>query len=130
MTSPPLRPRVRASYLPARMPTRTSLLDERALARTLARMATEIVERAHGTEKLVLVGIQRRGGELAGRLKRLIHYAQSAGVALGKLDIPLYRDDLQSIGPRPVVGETSLPNLDGKTVAIVDGVTYTGPTAR
>ena len=57
------------------MTTRTSLLDERALARTLARMATEIVERAHGTEKLVLVGIQRRGVELAGRLRRLIEDA-------------------------------------------------------
>ena len=125
-----MRPRVRASYLPAPMPTRTSLLDERALARTLARMATEIVERAHGTEKLVLVGIQRRGVELAGRLRRLIEDAEGTGVALGKLDITLYRDDLQSIGPRPVVGETSLPNLDGKTVVIVDDVLYTGRTVR
>jgi pyrimidine operon attenuation protein/uracil phosphoribosyltransferase len=112
------------------MTTRTSLLDERALARTLARMATEIVERAHGTEKLVLVGIQRRGVELAGRLRRLIEEAEGPGVALGKLDITLYRDDLQSIGPRPVVGETSLPNLDGKTVVIVDDVLYTGRTVR
>ena len=74
----PLRPRGRASYLPAPMPTRTSLLDERALARTLARMATEIVERGRGTEKLVLVGIQRRGVELAGRLRRLIEDAEGS----------------------------------------------------
>ena len=112
------------------MPTRTPLLDERALARTLTRMATEIVERAHGVEGLVLVGIQRRGVELAQRLKRLIDQSGHAGVALGKLDITLYRDDLQTVGARPVVGETSLPDLDGKTVVIVDDVLYTGRTVR
>jgi pyrimidine operon attenuation protein/uracil phosphoribosyltransferase len=105
-------------------------MDERALARTLARMATEIVERANGTEGLVLVGIQRRGVELAARLRRLIAQAEGTKVPWGKLDITLYRDDLQTIGPRPVVGETSLPDLDGKTVAIVDDVLYTGRTVR
>ncbi len=117
-------------YLPPPMPTRIPLLDEHALARTLARMATEIVERAQGTDRLVLVGIQRRGVELAVRLKRLIDRTQESDVALGKLDITLYRDDLQTIGPRPVVGETSLPDLDGKTVVIVDDVLYTGRTVR
>jgi pyrimidine operon attenuation protein / uracil phosphoribosyltransferase len=112
------------------MPTRIPLLDERALARTLARMATEIVERAHGTERLVLVGIQRRGVELAVRLKKLIDQAEGSNVQLGKLDITLYRDDLQTVGVRPVVGETSLPDLDGKTVVIVDDVLYTGRTVR
>jgi pyrimidine operon attenuation protein/uracil phosphoribosyltransferase len=112
------------------MPSRIPLLDERAIARTLARMATEIVERAHGTDGLVLVGIQRRGVELAVRLKRLIDPEERTTVALGKLDITLYRDDLQTIGPRPVVGETSLPDLDDKTVVIVDDVLYTGRTVR
>jgi pyrimidine operon attenuation protein/uracil phosphoribosyltransferase len=105
-------------------------MDDRALARTLARMATEIVERAHGTEGLVLVGIQRRGVELASRLRTLIAQSEQTTVPWGKLDITLYRDDLQTVGPRPVVGETSLPDLDGKTVAIVDDVLYTGRTVR
>ena len=105
-------------------------MDDRALARTLARMATEIVERAHGTEGLVLVGIQRRGVELAARLRALIAQAEGTSIPWGKLDITLYRDDLQTVGPRPVVGETSLPDLDGKTVAIVDDVLYTGRTVR
>jgi pyrimidine operon attenuation protein / uracil phosphoribosyltransferase len=112
------------------MPSRTPLLDERALGRTLARMASEIVERSRGTETLVLVGIQRRGVELAGRLKRLIDASEGSNLPVGKLDITLYRDDLQTIGPRPVVGETSLPNLDGRTVVIVDDVLYTGRTVR
>jgi pyrimidine operon attenuation protein / uracil phosphoribosyltransferase len=105
-------------------------MDDRALARTLARMATEIVERAAGTEGLVLVGIQRRGVELSARLRALIAQSEGATIPWGKLDITLYRDDLQTVGPRPVVGETSLPDLDGKTVAIVDDVLYTGRTVR
>jgi pyrimidine operon attenuation protein / uracil phosphoribosyltransferase len=112
------------------MPTRTPLLDDRALGRTLVRMATEIVERCRGTDDLVLVGIQRRGVELADRLKRLIDQAEDSNVPCGKLDITLYRDDLQTVGPRPVVGETRLPDLDGRTVVIVDDVLYTGRTVR
>ena len=105
-------------------------MDDRALARTLARMATEIIERAQGTEGLVLVGIQRRGVELAARLRELIARSEGVQVPWGKLDITLYRDDLQTIGPRPVVGETSLPDLDGRVVAVVDDVLYTGRTVR
>jgi pyrimidine operon attenuation protein/uracil phosphoribosyltransferase len=112
------------------MPARTPLLDDRALGRTLIRMATEIVERAGGTDSLVLVGIQRRGVELADRLKRLIDQAEGAAVPRGKLDITLYRDDLQTVGARPVVGETRLPNLDGRTGVIGDDVLYTGRTIR
>ena len=112
------------------MTIRTQLLDERAIARALVRMASEIVERCGGTEHLVLVGIQRRGVELALRLKRLIDGVERTSVPCGKLDITLYRDDLQMIGPRPVVGETSLPDLDGRIVVIVDDVLYTGRTVR
>jgi pyrimidine operon attenuation protein/uracil phosphoribosyltransferase len=112
------------------MPIRTRLLDDRAIGRALARMASEIVERCGGTESLVLIGIQRRGVELAGRLQRLIEQSEGAKVPVGKLDITLYRDDLQTVGARPVVGETSLPDLDGRTVVIVDDVLYTGRTVR
>jgi pyrimidine operon attenuation protein/uracil phosphoribosyltransferase len=112
------------------MPTRTPLLDERAIARALARMASEIVERCGGTDGLVLVGIQRRGVELAARLQRHIEQAEGTAVPVGKLDITLYRDDLQTVGSRPIIGETSLPDLDDRTVVIVDDVLYTGRTIR
>jgi pyrimidine operon attenuation protein/uracil phosphoribosyltransferase len=98
------------------------------MERALDRMAEEIVEQA-GTDHLILVGIQRRGVELADRLAARIE-ARHGPVGRGKLDITLYRDDLQQIGPRPVVGETSLPPIDGAVVVIVDDVLYTGRTAR
>lgn len=113
------------------MPTTSRILDERAMSRALARMASEIVERCHGTDDLVLVGIQRRGVELANRLAGLIERIDGHPIPLGKLDITLYRDDLQSIGARPVVGETKLPHqLDAQTVVIVDDVLHTGRTIR
>lgn len=111
------------------MPARTPLLDEQAIAQTLERMAGEIVDLA-GADFL-MVGIQRRGVELAGRLASLIEARTGRPIPRGKLDITLYRDDLQAIGPRPVVGETVLPpTLDGQTIVIVDDVLYTGRTIR
>jgi pyrimidine operon attenuation protein/uracil phosphoribosyltransferase len=113
------------------MPSVTRLLDGPAMAETLQRMAGEIVEHCGGTEGLVLVGIQRRGVELAARLAKLIERSQGVAVPLGKLDITLYRDDLSAIGPRPRVGETSLPGeTAGRTVVLVDDVLYTGRTIR
>ena len=110
---------------------RNALLDARAVQRVLDRLAKEIVEFARGTQGLVLVGIQRRGVELAQRLARLIEEREGQQVATGALDITLYRDDLETIGPRPLVGTTHLPeSLDGKCVVIVDDVLYTGRTVR
>ncbi len=113
------------------MPSTTSLLDTTAIGRTLVRMASEIVEKAGGVEQLVLVGIQRRGVELAERLAQHIEKSEGSKILRGKLDIALYRDDLQSLGPVPVVGATELPlDLTGRTVVIVDDVLYTGRTIR
>jgi pyrimidine operon attenuation protein/uracil phosphoribosyltransferase len=110
---------------------RTTILDARAMSRALQRMAVEILELAHGTDALVLIGIQRRGVELAQRLAKLIEKEEGVTVPRGALDITLYRDDLQTIGPRPVVGETHLPgDLTGKHAVIVDDVLFTGRTVR
>ena len=110
---------------------RTTLLDARAMSRALQRMAVEILELAHGTNDLVLVGIQRRGVELAERIARLIEKEEGVAVPRGALDITLYRDDLGTVGPKPVIGETHLPgDLTGKHVVIVDDVLYTGRTVR
>lgn len=107
------------------------VLDARAMARTLRRMAEEIVELFAGVEDVVLVGIQRRGVQLSERIADLIEEREGVPIPRGALDITLYRDDLQTIGPRPVVGKTELPwALDGKRVVIVDDVLYTGRTVR
>jgi pyrimidine operon attenuation protein/uracil phosphoribosyltransferase len=117
------------------MPVRTiepkTILNARAVERTLRRMADEIVELNEGTENLVIVGIQRRGVQLARQICKLIEESEETRILLGSLDITLYRDDLQTVGPRPVVGATDIPwGIDGRNVVIVDDVLYTGRTVR
>jgi pyrimidine operon attenuation protein/uracil phosphoribosyltransferase len=114
------------------MPRRPlTLLDKRSLDRTLRRMADELLELNGGTDGLVIVGIQRRGVQLADRIAAIIRAAEGVDVPRGALDITLYRDDLQTVGPRPVVGPTHLPwALDGSCVVIIDDVLYTGRTVR
>jgi len=112
------------------MPIVTCLLDAAAMRRVLMRMASEIVEQTAG-RPIVLVGIQRRGVELADRIAPILASATGQEPARGVLDITLYRDDLQAIGPSPVVHETRLPpTLDGATVVVVDDVLFTGRTVR
>jgi pyrimidine operon attenuation protein/uracil phosphoribosyltransferase len=102
-----------------------------AIAQALERMSHEIVALAGSTERLALVGIQRRGAELADRLARIIADREGVSIPRGVMDITLYRDDLQTIGPRPIIGETKIPfDLDGRCVVIVDDVLYTGRTVR
>src|SRR5579859_6385994 len=122
----PLRSRLRM-----RPSERRLLLDERALSRSLQRMASEILRQTEAPDRLLLVGIQRRGVELAARLAKLLWEEGGVEVPRGALDITLYRDDLEAIGPRPVVGETHLPSdVEGRHVWIVDDVLYTGRTVR
>ncbi|MCX5755474.1 MAG: bifunctional pyr operon transcriptional regulator/uracil phosphoribosyltransferase PyrR [Gemmatimonadetes bacterium] len=112
-------------------PSQSVVLTARALERTLSRMADEIVEQNDGTDGLILVGIQRRGVQVAQRLAAVIATREGVEVPRGALDITLYRDDLQTVGPRPVVGRTEIPlTIDGMNVVIVDDVLFTGRTVR
>ena len=117
--------------MPDRKTETKTILNARAVERTLRRMADEIVELNDGTDNLVVVGIQRRGVQLARRISALIEESEQTKVPQGSLDITLYRDDLQTVGPRPVVGPTDIPwEIDGANVVIVDDVLYTGRTVR
>ncbi len=111
---------------------RQQIMDERGVDRALARMAREIIEKSAGTEALSLVGIHRRGVQLAHRIADEIEKAEGDRPPVGSLDITLYRDDLMAIGPRPIVGETRMPEagVEERVVVIIDDVAYTGRTAR
>lgn len=110
---------------------KAQVMDEAGMTRALSRVATEVVERNRGTEDLLLVGIRRRGVPLAERIAAKIREIEGVEVPVATLDITLYRDDLSTVGPRPVVSKTELPEtITGKTIVLVDDVLYTGRTIR
>jgi len=107
------------------------LMTAADIDRVLMRMASQIVENNPDLSNVVLVGIRRRGVPLATRLAAKILEMDGVTVTTGALDITLYRDDLSTVGDRPVVNRTELPgNITGKTIILVDDVLYTGRTVR
>ena len=111
---------------------RRELLDEAGIARTLRRLAHEIVERVPQPERpLYFVGVRTGGAYLAQRLVELVALAGEPRPLLGAVDISLYRDDVFHGLPKPEVGPTELPEpVDGKTIVLVDDVLFTGRTVR
>jgi pyrimidine operon attenuation protein/uracil phosphoribosyltransferase len=99
--------------------------------RALVRISHEIVEKHGGTDRLALVGVQRRGVPLAGRGAAAIEAHEGVRPPVGALDITFYRDDLSLVAHQPIVKGTDLPfDPTGLTIVIVDDVLYTGRTVR
>ena len=113
-------------------PSRVQVLDEEGMSRTVARMAAEIVEKDGGG--IMLVGIHTRGVPLARRLAAAIAERSGRKVAVGRLDITLYRDDVGPWRPahsQPIIKDTSLPeSIGGEIIYLVDDVLFTGRTVR
>jgi pyrimidine operon attenuation protein/uracil phosphoribosyltransferase len=123
------------THVPDRAATRP-LLDAEAIARTLSRIAHEIIERNSPLDDVVLVGIHTRGVPLARRLQGLVEERSGTEPPVGALDITLHRDDAHvrsepGLDDRLVVRGTDIPvSLVGRTVVLVDDVLYTGRTIR
>jgi pyrimidine operon attenuation protein/uracil phosphoribosyltransferase len=108
-----------------------TVLSADDVRRALTRIAHEIVERNHGVEGVVLVGLQRGGVWIADALADILRGIDpSRPVPVGALDVSMYRDD---VGLRPIVPGrvTDIPvPLDGSTVVLTDDVLFTGRTVR
>jgi pyrimidine operon attenuation protein/uracil phosphoribosyltransferase len=105
-------------------------MDADDVRRAIWRMSHEIVERNHGVDGIVLVGLQTGGVALAHALSDALGEIDGTTPPVGTLDVALYRDD---IGIRPVLPEatTEIPvDLDGAIVVLVDDVLFTGRTIR
>jgi len=116
-----------------------AIMDAAQMARTLTRMAHEILEKNPSDQSLAVVGIHTRGAYLARRLRDLLAHLSGREVPLGDLDISFYRDDVAVRGQawmlpltkQPEVKDTDLPfDIDGRTIVLVDDVLYTGRTIR
>jgi len=101
------------------------------MRRAIWRIGHEIIERNHGLQDVVLIGLQTGGVPLAHRLhEALVNIDPGCEVPVGTLDVALYRDD---IGLRPVMPEapTDIPfDLAGRVVVLVDDVLFSGRTVR
>lgn len=108
----------------------TVILNATAIARALTRIAHEIAERNEGGEEVVLVGIQRGGVPLAGRISAILAGIWTHPVPTGSLDVAMHRDDLdQRVAPN--VHPTMIPfDVNGRTVVLVDDVLFNGRTIR
>lgn len=108
-----------------------AVLDAHEMERIVRRMAGQIVEQNAPLDQVMLVGIRTRGLPLAERLAAEIDRLEGAEVPIGAVDITLYRDDLSTIGPQPVVKGTHFPvPIDDRVVVLCDDVLYTGRTVR
>lgn len=107
------------------------IMDSATIARTLNRMAYEIIEINHGINELAIVGIRTRGVYLADRLKLKLSESSKSVIPYGIVDITMYRDDLSRLDYHPMVKETQLNfDLNKKNILLVDDVLYTGRTIR
>jgi len=92
------------------------IIDADRFLRTISRISHEIIEKHQDFDNVILVGVKRRGAEIA------------------ELDITFYRDDLEYVepeNPTPVYsGASSYMNIQGKEVILIDDVLFTGRTIR
>ncbi|MDP3723850.1 MAG: bifunctional pyr operon transcriptional regulator/uracil phosphoribosyltransferase PyrR [Candidatus Omnitrophota bacterium] len=110
---------------------KAKVMDAEAIRRALVRIAHEILERNKGTAEVALVGIRTRGALLAQRLAKELETIDRRPVAVGVLDITLYRDDLSRIAPNPVVHATEIAfDVTDLQLILVDDVLFTGRTIR
>lgn len=108
----------------------TKVMDENEIRRALKRIAHEIVERNKGAENLVIIGVQSRGVPMAQRLAKVISEIEGVELAVGSLNVALYRDDYATRAAR-TVSPSAIPfDVTDKNVILVDEVLYTGRTTR
>jgi pyrimidine operon attenuation protein/uracil phosphoribosyltransferase len=98
---------------------------------TLTRIAHEIVERNHGCDDLVFIGMLTRGVPLARRIAAKIKEFEGVELPVGALDFGLHRDDLSYLKINPLLRTTEIPfDIAGKRVVLIDDVLYTGRSVR
>ncbi|MFW5836677.1 MAG: bifunctional pyr operon transcriptional regulator/uracil phosphoribosyltransferase PyrR [Desulfovibrionaceae bacterium] len=107
------------------------ILDSKAMQRTIRRLAVEVLERRGSDQTLALIGIQRRGADLAERIKLVLDQELGWRVPLGKLDINLYRDDWTRLDLSPQIACTEIPfDIEDRSIVLVDDVLFSGRTVR
>jgi len=110
---------------------KAQLMSASEMDRTLVRLAHEILEKSDDLSRLAFIGIRRRGVPIAQRLSRKILELEKREIPVGILDINLYRDDLSTVGAKPIVNATEISfDITDMDIILTDDVLYTGRTIR
>ena len=111
-------------------PERIEILSERELGLTLSRLASQVLESADDSRRLMLLGIPTRGVQLSRVLARELERLTGQAISQGSIDPTFHRDDLERIGTR-LPQLTTLPtSIEDRQVILVDDVIFTGRTVR
>lgn len=102
------------------------IMDEIAIKRAISRISNEIIEKNKGIDNIILIGIIRRGENLASRIARKIEEIEGIKIDVIPIDITNFRDDIDF---KDNVEKLNIP-LDNKIVILVDDVLFTGRTVR
>lgn len=109
---------------------KASLFDENAVNRAIVRIAHEIIEKNENVDDICIVGIVTRGVAIANRLADAICKIENKRVAVGKLDISPFRDDLV-FDEKEMLKKAEFDfEIAGKSIILTDDVIYTGRTVR
>lgn len=107
------------------------IMSAEEMGRVLERLAFEVLERHGDCSNLAIIGIQRRGVDMAERIRKMLEKRVGRELSYGMLDITLYRDDWTRLSDQPSLNKTEIPfDVDGKDILLVDDVLYTGRTTR
>lgn len=108
-----------------------TIISAREMDRLMNSLAEQVLARHGACEDLALIGIQRRGADLAIRLKAILDERLGRRIPLGKLDINLYRDDWSDLTVQPLINCTEIPfDIPSHKIILVDDVLFTGRTVR
>ena len=106
-------------------------MDAEDVATVLDELVAEILSDVDDARDLAAIGIHTRGVPLAQRIVDKIADATGEPVELGSVGITLYRDDLGTRFPKPVVQDTSIDfDVEDRRILLVDDVLFTGRTVR
>jgi len=108
----------------------TEVMDSQAVSRAIRRISHEIIEKNQGLQDVCIIGLQTGGVVFAEAIANDLAHIEETIVPVGKLDVVLYRDD---INLRPILPEASTEisfDINRKKLILVDDVLFTGRTIR
>ncbi len=112
------------------MKFKAKIMDEKAMNRSMKRLAHEIIEKNKGVEHVALFGILRRGLPIAHKIAAMIEEIEGIEVPVASLDITPYRDDMEQAEDFEVKANNISFSLKDKHVVLVDDVIFTGRSVR